>query len=320
MLAVWLENGAIDVRDVPKPSPGPEEALLRVLMVGLCNTDLELLAGYYGFSGIPGHEFVGVVDQAPSRPDLVGHRVVAEINFGCGACPRCLGGDSRHCPERRALGIKGAPGAMAEYVTVPVKSLLMVDEEISDRQAVFAEPLAAALEPAQQMLLTARTKLLVLGDGKLGLLCALALRHYAPGLVLAGRHKGKLAMAQAQGVNTLLSDDPQLAAQWFDVVVEATGKPQGLALALSLVRPEGTVIAKTTSHEPSSLDLAKLVVDEITLLGSRCGDMGLALHFLKNRLVDPEPMIQAEFPLAQAKQAFAEATRPGALKVLIKTS
>jgi threonine dehydrogenase-like Zn-dependent dehydrogenase len=320
MLAVWLENGAVDLREVAKPEPGPDEVLVRVLMVGLCNTDLELLAGYYGFAGIPGHEFVGVVDQAPSRPDLLGHRVVAEINFGCGACPRCLAGDSRHCPDRRALGIKGAPGAMAEYVVVPIKSLLLMDEEISDRRAVFAEPLAAALEPAQQMLITANTKLLVLGDGKLGILCALALRHYAPSLVLAGRHKGKLAMAQAQGVATVLSDDPQLKEQRFDVVLEATGRPQGLAQALSLARPEGTIIAKTTSHEPSSLDLAKLVVDEINLLGSRCGDMGLALHFLKNRLLDPEPLIQAEFPLAQAKQAFAEAAKPGAFKVLIKTS
>jgi threonine dehydrogenase-like Zn-dependent dehydrogenase len=320
MLAVWLENGAVDVREVPKPEPGPDEALLRVLMAGVCNTDLELKAGYYGFSGIPGHEFVGVVDQAPTRPDLVGHRVVAEVNFGCGACSHCLSGDVRHCPERRALGIKGAPGAMAEYVTVPVISLLAVDEEISDRQAVFAEPLAAALEPAQQMLLTAGTKLLVLGDGKLGLLCALGLRHWVPGLLLAGRHQGKLALAQAQGVATVSSDDPQLAEQRFDVVLEATGRPQGLAQALDLVRPEGTVIAKTTSHKPSSLDLAKLVVDEITLLGSRCGDMGLALHFLKNRLVDPEPMVQAEFPLAQARQAFTEAAQPGALKVLIKTS
>ncbi len=318
MLAVWLENGAVELRDVPKPEPGPDEALLRVLLVGVCNTDLELLAGYYGFIGIPGHEFVGIVDQAPSRPDLVGHRVVAEINLGCGKCARCLGGDSRHCPDRDALGIKGAPGAMAEYVTVPVANLLPVDEEISDRQAVFAEPLAAALEPAQQMHLTAKTRLLVLGDGKLGLLCALGLRHWVPGLVLAGRHQGKLAIAQAQGVNTVQSDDPALAAQRFDVVLEATGKPQGLAQAMDLVRPEGVVIAKTTSHEPSSLDLAKLVVDEITLLGSRCGDLGLALHFLKNRLLDPEPMIQAEFPLAQAKQAFDAARERGALKVLVK--
>lgn len=320
MLAVWLENGAIDLRDVPRPEPGQDEALVRVLMVGVCNTDLELKAGYYGFAGIPGHEFVGVVDQAPSRPDLVGHRVVAEINFGCGHCSHCLGGDGRHCPERRALGIKHAPGALAEYVTVPVANLLTVEKEISDRQAVFAEPLAAALEPAQQMHLTARTKLLVLGDGKLGLLCALGLRHWVPGLVLAGRHQGKLAIAEAQGVATTNSDDPELLAQRFDVVLEATGRPQGLAQALDLVRSEGTVIAKTTSHEPSSMDLAKLVVDEITLLGSRCGNTGLALHFLKHQLLNPEPMIQAEFPLARAKQAFEAAAQPGALKVLIKTS
>jgi threonine dehydrogenase-like Zn-dependent dehydrogenase len=320
MLAVWLENGAVDLREVPKPVPGSGEALLRVLLVGVCNTDLELLAGYYGFAGIPGHEFVGLVEEAPSRPELVGHRVVAEINFGCGHCPRCLAGDSRHCPERKALGIKGAPGAMAEYVTVPAANLLAVDEEISDRAAAFAEPLAAALEPAQQMHLTAKTDLLVLGDGKLGLLCALGLRHWVPGLVLAGRHQGKLAIAEAQGVATLSSDDAGLLAQRFDVVVEATGSPRGLSQALGLVRPEGVIVAKTTSHESSSLDLAKLVVDEITLMGSRCGDMGLALHFLKSKLLDPEPMIQAEFSLAKAKEAFGAASTRGALKVLIKTS
>jgi threonine dehydrogenase-like Zn-dependent dehydrogenase len=320
MLAVWLENGVVEVKDVPKPEPDPDEALLRVLVAGVCNTDLELLAGYYGFAGIPGHEFVGVVDQSPLRPELVGHRVVAEINLGCGRCARCLGGDSRHCQDREALGIKGAPGAMAEYVTVPVQNLIAVDEEISDRQAVFAEPLAAALEPAQQMHLTATTKLLVLGDGKLGLLCALGLRYWVPGLVLAGRHDGKLALAEAQGVSTMKSDDPELAPQSFDVVLEATGRPEGLTQALDLVRPEGTIIAKTTSHEPASLDLAKLVVDEITLLGSRCGDINLALHFMKNRLVNPEPMIQAEFDLAQAEQAFDAAKISGSLKVLIKTS
>lgn len=320
MLAVWLENGEVTVREVPKPAPAPDEALLRVLLAGVCNTDLELLAGYYGFSGIPGHEFVGIVDQAPARPELEGHRVVAEINLGCGRCARCLQGDPRHCPDREALGIKGAPGAMAEYVTVPFQNLIVVDGEISDRQAVFAEPLAAALEPAQQMHLTAKTELLVLGDGKLGLLCALGLRHWVPGLLLAGRHDGKLALAQAQDVATVKSDDPALEPQSFDVVLEATGKPEGLAQALELVRPEGTIIAKTTSQEPSSLDLAKLVVEEITLLGSRCGDMRLALHFLKNRLVVPEPMIQAEFALVQAEQAFDAAKISGGLKILIKMS
>lgn len=318
MLAVWLENGEVQVREVPKPEPGPDEALLRVLLAGVCNTDLELLAGYYGFVGIPGHEFVGIVDQAPSRPELVGHRVVAEINLGCGHCARCLKGDARHCPDRSALGIKGAPGAMAEYLAVPVANLLAVDEDLSDRQAVFAEPLAAALEPAQQVHLKSDAKLLVLGDGKLGLLCALGLRHWVPGLVLAGRHDGKLALAQAHGLATLKSDDAGLASQSFDLVLEATGSPQGLSQALDLVRPEGVIIAKTTSHEPSTLDLAKLVKDEITLLGSRCGDMRLALHFLKNRLVDPEPMIQAEFSLAQAEQAFDAAKLSGTLKVLIK--
>ncbi len=318
MLAVWLEGGRVEVRELPRPRPAPGEALVRVLLAGICNTDLELLAGYYGFAGVPGHEFVGLVEEAPSRPELVGRRVVAEINFGCGSCARCLAGDPRHCPERRALGIKDAPGAMAEYVALPAENLIPIDDSLGDRQAVFSEPLAAALEPSQQMRLTARQRLLVLGDGKLGLLCALGLRHWVPSLVLAGRHPHKLALAQAQGVATVLSSDPALGDQRFEVVVEATGRPEGLAQALALVQPEGVVVAKTTSHQPSTLDLAKLVVDEVTLMGSRCGDMRLALHFLQNRLLAVEPLIQATYPLARAGEALAAAGRPGALKVLLE--
>lgn len=317
MLAVWLEKGRVETRQLPRPRIEPGEALVRVLLVGLCNTDLELLAGYYGFQGVPGHELVGLVEEAPSRPELVGRRVVADINLGCGVCPLCRAGDARHCPDRRALGIKGAPGAMAEFLALPAANLMPVAEDLSDQEAVFAEPLAAALEPAQQIHLRGRDRVLVLGDGKLGLLCALGLRHWTPGLILAGRHPGKLAIAQAQGVRALLSSDPALGLGGFDVVVEATGRPEGLAQALGLVRPEGVVVAKTTSHEPSRLDLAKLVVDEITLLGSRCGDMGLALHFLAERLLRVGPLIQASYPLAQVERAFALAGRPGALKVLL---
>ncbi|KMY68859.1 dehydrogenase [Desulfocarbo indianensis] len=317
MLAVWLEKGRVETRQLPRPQIEPGEALVRVLVVGLCNTDLELLAGYYGFQGVPGHELVGLVEEAPSRPELVGRRVVADINLGCGVCPLCRAGDARHCPDRKALGIKGAPGAMAEYLALPAANLMPVAEGLSDQEAVFAEPLAAALEPAQQIQLRGRDRVLVLGDGKLGLLCALGLRHWTPGLILAGRHPGKLSIAQAQGVRVLLSSDPALGQGGFDLVVEATGRPEGLAQALSLVRPEGVIVAKTTSHEPSRLDLARLVVDEITLLGSRCGDMRLALHFLAERLLQVEPLIQASYPLAQAERAFALAGRPGALKVLL---
>lgn len=323
MQAVWFQEGKVTLVEQPTPRPGAGEALLRVRCAGICNTDLELLAGYYGFAGVPGHELVAEVVQAPEAPELVGRRVVADINLGCGECPRCRAGDPRHCPRRRVVGIKDHPGAFAEYLCLPTGNLHLVPEELADQRAVFCEPLAAALEVGQQVHLTGRTRLLVLGDGKLGLLAALGLRHWCPGLVLAGRHPDKLAVAQAQGVRTVSAgDDPRELLQRlggpFQVVVEATGRPQGLAWALELVEPEGTVVAKTTSHQPSRLDLARLVVNEVNLLGSRCGDMALALHFLAEGLVDPTPLIEATYPLARFPEALERARRPGARKVIVE--
>ncbi len=323
MQAVWFQEGKVTLVEQPTPRPGAGEALLRVRCAGICNTDLELLAGYYGFAGVPGHELVAEVVQAPEAPELVGRRVVADINLGCGECPRCRAGDPRHCPRRRVVGIKDHPGAFAEYLCLPTGNLHLVPEELADQRAVFCEPLAAALEVGQQVHLTGRTRLLVLGDGKLGLLAALGLRHWCPGLVLAGRHPDKLAVAQAQGVRTISAgDDPRELLQRlggpFQVVVEATGRPQGLAWALELVEPEGTVVAKTTSHQPSRLDLARLVVNEVNLLGSRCGDMALALHFLAEGLVDPTPLIEATYPLARFPEALERARRPGARKVIVE--
>ena len=276
-------------------------------------------------AGVPGHELTGVVEEAPGRPTLVGRLVAAEINQGCGTCPRCLAGDARHCPERTALGTKGWDGALAQYVLAPLASLRRVPEGVTARAATLAEPLAAALEIGQQVHLTAGMKVLVLGDGKLGLLCALGLRHQVPGLLLAGRHQAKLDLALAQGVRAILTDGPDLAELarelgGFDLVVEATGRPEGLGQALELVRPEGTIVAKTTSHEPSRLDLARLVVNEVNLVGSRCGNIGLALDYLKNRWLEVEPLIEAEYPLEELSAALDHARRPVALKVLVRVS
>lgn len=325
MLAAWFAQGRAQLIQRPRPIPGPGQALVRVRYCGICNTDLELLAGYYDFAGAPGHELTGVVEQAPGRPHLAGRLVTAEINHGCGACPRCLAGDARHCPERTALGIKGWDGALAQYVLAPLANLRRVPEGVTARAATLAEPLAAALEIGQQVHLTAGMKVLVLGDGKLGLLCALGLRHQVPGLLLAGRHQAKLDLAMAQGVRAILAQGPdltELAREMggFDLVVEATGRPQGLGLALELVRPEGTIVAKTTSHQPSELNLARLVVNEINLVGSRCGNLGLALDYLKNRWVEVEPLIEAEYPLEELSAALDHARRPGALKVLVRVS
>lgn len=309
----------------PDPRPRSGEALLEVRMAGICNTDLELLKGYMGFSGIPGHEFAAVVAEAPDHPELVGKRVTAEINLGCGHCPTCLTAGPRHCPNRTTLGIAGKDGAFARYVTMPVSLLHEIPDNIPDSEAVFIEPLAAALEPGQQLHLTADMSVLALGDGKLGILSACALRHQCPDIVLAGRHARKLAIAAAQGVATRRHDSHDgLAAALleefgrFDVVIEATGRPEGLAHALDLTRPEGTIVLKTTTFAPTPVNMARVVVDEITLVGSRCGNFKLATAFLRDRLVDVSPLIEAAYPFTEFPQAMAAAARPGALKVVVE--
>ncbi len=319
MKAVYIEQGRVDLRELPEPRPGPGQALLAPTLAGICSTDLELLAGYYAFAGVPGHEFVAQVVSAPDAPELEGSRVVSEINCGCGVCPRCAAGDPRHCPQRRVIGIKDWPGALAQRLLAPIANLRPVPEGLSDARAVFAEPLAAALEVSQQVHLTAGMRVLVLGDGKLGLLCALSLRDWCPRLMLAGHHREKLAIAEAQGVGILEADgDGPGRAGPFDLVIEATGRPEGAARALELVRPEGTVVLKTTSCQQSRLDLSRAVVNEVCLLGSRCGDLGLSLDRLVRVGPAVEDLIEARYPLERAAEAMAHAARPGALKVLVE--
>ena len=318
MRALIFENGSSRLEERPRPVPAPGEALVRVLLAGICNTDLELLQGYYGFSGVPGHEFVGLVEECPGAPQWVGKRVSADINCGCGTCAQCRGGDPRHCPGRTVLGIVNRPGCFADYLTVPARNLVPVPEGLPLDAAVFCEPLAAALEPGRQLDLHGKS-LLVLGDGKLGLLTALGLAQDCPDLVLAGRHAEKLALAGDLRTELLSADEAPARVRErlgrFDVVIEATGNEHGLDLALELVRSEGVVVAKTTSRNPSRLDLARLVVEEITLLGSRCGNQSLAMERLARGL-DPRPLITARFPLEEHAQSLARAQRP-ALKVLL---
>ena len=325
MQAVLFQEGTVSTTSRQLPPLERGEVLVQVRMAGICNTDLELLKGYMNFSGIPGHEFVGLVVEAPDNPELLHKRVTAEINLGCGHCPTCRKRDARHCPNRTTLGIAGKDGVFAEYVTLPAAVVHVVPEGVSDPEAVFTEPLAAALEPGQQLHLTADQSVLVLGDGKLGLLCACALRYLSPGLVLAGKHPRKLAIAAGQGVTTRQGDGPGDLARGllgeygrFDVVVEATGRAEGLACALDLVRPEGTVVLKTTTFALTPVNMARVVVDEISLIGSRCGNFALAGSYLRDRLVDVMPLIEAVYPFASFPEALAAASRPGAMKVLIE--
>lgn len=318
MRAVVFTPAGRGLEDREKPRPGAGQVLIRVAVAGICNTDVELAKGYMGFSGIPGHEFVGVVEEAPDAPQWLGRRVTAEINWGCGSCPTCLSTDARHCPNRTTMGIAGWDGAFAQWLIAPLANLHAVPDTVPDREAVFAEPLAAALEVSQQVHLKAGTRLAVMGDGKLGILIACALRHVCPGVLLVGRHPHKLETAAAQGVAVRLADEQAARRERFDVVVEATGREDGLARAMDLVRPEGVIVAKTTVAETSRVNLARLVVDEISLVGSRCGDLSLALHYLKERLVDVTPLIEAEYDLEDFETAFVRASRPGARKILLR--
>jgi len=323
MKAVLFAEKALRFIDKPVPEPGENEALLQTLMAGICNTDVELFQGYYDFEGIPGHELVGVVVRCPASSEWIGRRVVADINCGCGRCPRCLTGDVRHCTGRKTIGLGGRDGAFAQYLTVPLSNLHPVDETVENHRAVFAEPLAAALEIGEQVHITARSRIAILGDGKIGLLAAMALRCKTHRVTVFGKHSEKLRIAADLGLGTVRVDSlgggPWRAARThgFDLVVEATGKADGVALALELVRPEGTVVLKTTTHAPALLDLSRVVVDELHLVGSRCGDLGFALHYLKNRWVAVEPLIEAVYRFEDFEAAFERARTPGAKKVLI---
>jgi len=307
-------DGAIALRDLPRPEPGPGEALVRVRMAGICNTDLQITRGYMGFRGVLGHELLGVV-EACDDPDWVGRRVVGEINLACRRCDWCDRGLARHCPTRTVLGIRHKDGCFAEYVTMPLVNLHAVPDAIPDERAVFVEPLAAAFEIAEQVDLARHTDALVLGDGKLGLLTAMVLRDRGLEVTVVGRHARKLAIAKSVGAQPIAAGD--LPERAFDLVVEATGAPDGLQSALRAIEPRGTVVLKSTFHGVAQLATAPIVVDEITLVGSRCGPFAPAIAALKDGAIDPWPLVDASYTLADAPQAFARASTPGVLKVLL---
>jgi len=299
----------------PTPHVTAEMALLRVRLAGICSTDLQILHGYMGFRGIPGHEFVGEVCAGPA--DWLGKRVVGEINFACASCTVCQQGLERHCPYRRVMGIVGADGSFAEYVAVPVRNLHLVPEAVTDEEAVFTEPLAAAFAILEQVHLQPDAAVVVLGDGKLGLLCAQVLHHTGARVTVVGKHAHKLRIAHQCGLRTILLSDwrPQPQA---DVVVEATGTTAGLQLAIAAVRPRGTLILKSTIAQEHTLSLASLVVHEVTVIGSRCGRFPPALRALECKGVAVTPLIAAVYPLTEGVEAVNHAARPGVLKVLLQ--
>ena len=311
---VWNGQKLSFERSHPTPKVDDGMALVHVLLAGICSTDLQIFKGYMGFQGIPGHEFIGEVSEGPA--EMVGKRVAGEINFACGHCKFCLQGLGRHCPERKVMGILGADGSFAEYMGVPVQNLHLVPENLSNEEAVFTEPLAAAFEMLEQIQFNPTDDVLVLGDGKLGLLCAQVLRLTGAHVSLLGKHENKVSLLKGMGLHTIMLSDWK--PRQFDIVVEATGSSSGLKMALETVRPRGTLVLKSTLAEPHTLSLALVVINEITVVGSRCGLFLPALQALAKKEVEVTPLIDGIYSLNDGAQAVAHAARPGALKVMLR--
>jgi alcohol dehydrogenase len=315
MRAVLLDpSGRLSLGERPRPSVAGE-CVIRVLAAGICGTDLELTRGYAGFSGVPGHEFVGVVEAAP-REDAawIGRRVTGEITVGCGACDGCRVAGRGHCDRRSVLGIIGRDGAFAEYLSLPAVNLHAVPDSVDDDAAVLVEPLAAACRVLEQVAVTPSTTCAVVGPGRLGLLVALVLRDAGAAVTIIGRGEARLALARSLGFDAV--GDADGLARRFDLVVDATGQPEGLPAAKRLVRPRGTIVLKSTFHGEAHVALAPMVVDEITLVGSRCGPFDAALDRLANRRIDVRPLVDASYPLERFADAFDAAA--GGQKAILR--
>ena len=316
MKALRITGGALSLEEIAKPSTDLE-ALVRVTKSGICNTDLEIARGYAGFNGTLGHEFVGVVENA-NDDHLIGKRVVGEINAGCGKCERCLRGDARHCPERTVLGIHGRDGAHAEFLRLPEVNLIEVPDSISDDSAVFVEPLAAAFGITEQVQIGPDNKVAVIGDGKLGILCSRSLSRLTNGLTHVGKHRKKLELAEKYGnVTGVFADDAAALQNSFDIVIEASGSESGFNTALNLLKPRGKMVLKSTFHGSPRWDAARVVVDEITIVGSRCGRFAPALELLSSGAVEVNDLITDEIPLSRGVEAMKTAAEPGVMKVLL---
>jgi threonine dehydrogenase-like Zn-dependent dehydrogenase len=306
-------DGQLSYRpDYPAPKPLDGEILIRVERAGICETDLQLMKGYMGFRGILGHEFVGVAESGT----LAGRRVVGEINCGCGRCETCMSGLVTHCPHRTVLGILHHDGAFAELIAVPERNLHLVPDTVPTDVAVFTEPVAAAFQIPAQIPIRRTDRVVVLGDGRLGNLCAQVLAQRSDHVLVVGKHPEKLSLLQSRGIATALLTEP-LDARMADIVVDCTGSASGLPTALRLVRPRGTVVLKTTVAGEQTMAYAPFVIDEVTLVGSRCGPFGPALKALESGSVDVMPLISERFDLSRGVEALERASQRGVLKVLL---
>lgn len=320
MKAIVFDEELKLVNNYKKPVPQKGEALVRVTLAGICNTDFEITKGYMGYKGVLGHEAVGVVEEINDNDQsLLGKRVVAEISYGCKKtdCPYCAEKLYRHCPDRHTLGIWRKDGVFAEYFTMPLETLFEVPDNVTDEQAVFVEPLAAACEISEQLHIKPFQKVIVLGDGKLGLITALELNSQNVDVTLVGKHQNKLDIAKAQGVKTKLLNDLKVE-KVYDVVVEATGSISGFETALALTKPRGVLVLKSTIAASKEFNLAPIVIDEITVLGSRCGQFPAALRLLQAERIDFSPLISARYKADEAIKAFEKNKEKDVLKVLIE--
>ncbi|MFH1961844.1 MAG: alcohol dehydrogenase catalytic domain-containing protein [bacterium] len=315
MRAIIFWNNLEIVDDYPKPVPQPDEALIRVSMAGICNTDLEILKGYMGFKGILGHEFVGVVDGCDDM-EFWGKRVVGEINCGCGSCQYCQAGQSRHCLNRNVIGIVKQDGAFADYLILPIKNLHIVPESLSNEEAVFVEPLAAALQVLEQVEIKMGNSVIVIGDGKLGLLAAQVISQTGCSLMVIGHHPSKLNILKEKGISAILPS--QADSLKADIVVECSGSPSGFVLAQRLIKPMGKIVMKSTLAEDITFNPANMVINEITLIGSRCGPFDKALHLLEQGVIDVRGLVSAVYPIKDGLKAFEAAKAHDSLKVLLK--
>lgn len=320
MNAIWLENNKISLLDLPKPHK-QNEALLRIRKAGICSTDLELVKGYYPYTGILGHEFVGEVIYSPLPEGeglgvRVGDRVVGEINVVCNECEQCLSGRPTHCENRTVLGIINRDGTFAEFTNLPIANLHRIPPSVPDEMAVFTEPLAAALEIQQQVQINPTDRVLLIGAGRLGQLIAQTLALTGCDLRVVARHKLQQDLLKARGIR-IISEEEIKPWRW-DIVVEATGSPSGFSLARQAIRPRGTLILKSTYKGGMNVNFSSMVVDEINMIGSRCGPFEPALRLMESRQVDPTVLIASEFKLKDALKAFEHAAEPGVLKVLIE--
>lgn len=317
MKAIWLKGQKISIRDdIPMPVPVEGEALIRTLMAGICSTDLELLRGYYPYDGIPGHEFIGEVMAAPGADEWIGRRVVGEINLTCGVCPACLSGRGHHCLNRTVLGIMDRAGTMAEAFTLPLRNLVAIPEDIPNEEAVFSEPLAAAVQVLEQVHIAPEMRVVVVGAGRLGQLIARCLKLTGCDLLVVARRESARQALENHGIKPVLAGD--LKDGVADVVVEATGAAEGFTLSRRLVRSAGTLILKSTFAGDVSVNLSSLVVDEITVVGSRCGSFSPAVRLLSAGLVSCADMIDSVYSMDEGLAAFDRAAMPGVFKVLLK--